>query len=144
MAMPPRMPRATQMVRYFSKNPICRFSVVILCCFWLKLGFNFFFVKFVEGGFDLVAHADEFAPDECFGTGGVRRVVEAHVQAGFDFAQKGGTGFVGASANGDYVIPPVVEILGYRIGGMSADGDADFCHGLNGFGVEFAAGFGAC
>src|SRR5690554_6412451 len=108
----------------------------------LKLGFNFFFIEILVRGFDHDSHAVEYAPDKFFGTGSVRGVVEVYVQTVFDFAQKGGTGLVGASTYGDYVIPLVVEVFGNRIGGMSADVDADFCHGLNGFGVEFAAGLG--
>ena len=86
---------------------------------------------------NLIAYATEFAFDKFGRTHGVARVVEADVQAFFHFPDKCRAHFVGAAANGNHVIPLVVEVFIHLVGCVVADINTDFSHRFYRSGIQF-------
>jgi len=107
------------------------------------LRLNLFVVEFVKTIPDLVAHAEKFTPYEFLGAGGMRRVVEADVQAVLHLAQESRAVFIGSATNSDHIIPLITQVFINGIGCVVADINVNFFHGSNGLFIQFTGRFGS-
>lgn len=103
--------------------------------------FYFRNIEFGEALLYFVAYTVEFRIDEFRRADGVRRVVETDVQAFAHFAGECRTTFVGTAANGDDIIPFLVEV-GVDVGrNVVADVDTRFLHYFYGFRIDLLGRF---
>lgn len=101
-------------------------------------------VERFEGNTDFIANAAELAPDKLIRSGGVRRIVEANMPAIFYRTGKGRAALVGSSANGNHVIPLLVQIQIDRIRGVVTNIDTNLLHHDHCLFVERARSLGSC
>ena len=78
----------------------------------------------------LVTHPTEFLQDLFFRTCECVGIIEADVHTLPYLSQECRTAFPGSTANGDDIIPTLIQVLRHILGEMGTDIDADLSHHL--------------